>query len=64
MLGLAVGCARCHDHKFDPIPMADYYGIVSAFTTTVRSDFDVPTDLEGDQAKLANYETEHAALAG
>jgi len=26
-LGTTVGCARCHDHKFDPIPTADYYGI-------------------------------------
>jgi len=62
MLGLTVGCARCHDHKFDPIPNADYYGIVSAFTTAVRSDFDVPTDPEGDTAKLANYDKEHVPL--
>ena len=62
MLGLAVGCARCHDHKFDPISIADYYGIASAFTTTVRSDFDVPTDPEGDKAKLAAYEASHAPL--
>ena len=27
MLGLTVGCARCHDHKFDPLPQADYYQI-------------------------------------
>jgi hypothetical protein len=62
MLGLTVGCARCHDHKFDPIPNADYYGMVSAFTTTVRSDFDVPMDPDGDKSKLAIFETEHAPL--
>ena len=62
MLGLTVGCARCHDHKFDPIPNADYYGMVSAFTTTVRSDFDVPTDPDGDKTRQSNYETEHIPL--
>ena len=62
MLGLTVGCARCHDHKFDPIPNADYYGMVSAFTTTVRSDFDVPMDPDGDKSKLDIYDAEHAPL--
>ena len=38
MLGLTVGCARCHDHKFDPIPQADYYRMLSTFTTTVRTE--------------------------
>jgi hypothetical protein len=33
-LGLTVGCARCHDHKFDAIPTRDYYRIQCAFTTT------------------------------
>jgi len=38
MLGLTLGCARCHDHKYDPLPVVDYYRMVSTFTTTVRSE--------------------------
>jgi hypothetical protein len=33
-LGLTVACARCHDHKFDPIPAADYYGLAGVFHST------------------------------
>jgi hypothetical protein len=32
ILGLTVGCARCHNHKFDPIPMSDYYRMVAVFS--------------------------------
>ena len=33
-LGLTVACARCHDHKFDPITRADYYGLAGVFAST------------------------------
>ncbi len=44
MLGLTVGCARCHDHKFDPFPTRDYYQMLSTFTTTTRMNVDVHPD--------------------
>jgi hypothetical protein len=37
-LGLTLGCASCHDHKFDAIPTRDYYRLQAAFTTTSRAD--------------------------
>jgi hypothetical protein len=33
-LGLTIGCARCHDHKFDPIPTLDYYALAGIFRST------------------------------
>lgn len=33
-LGLTIGCARCHDHKFDPIAMTDYYALAGIFKST------------------------------
>jgi hypothetical protein len=35
-LGVTIGCARCHDHKFDPVPTEDYYRIVASLSQTVR----------------------------
>src|SRR5262249_23616374 len=34
LLGLTVACARCHDHKFDPIPQQDYYALAGVFAST------------------------------
>jgi hypothetical protein len=61
-LGLTIGCARCHDHKFDPIPQADYYRFTSIFTTTVRSNIDVNLDPAGYRAAKEKFDREHAPL--
>ena len=34
ILALTAGCARCHDHKFDPIPTSDYYALAGIFYST------------------------------
>ncbi len=34
MMALTLGCARCHDHKFDPVPTADYYALAGIFKST------------------------------
>ncbi len=63
-LGLTVGCARCHTHKYDPIPTNDYYRMLSTFTTTVRSDFDINLDPEGYRKQKSAFDTDHAPLIG
>ena len=39
-LGLTVSCARCHDHKFDPIPTRDYYALAGIFASTATLTWD------------------------
>jgi mono/diheme cytochrome c family protein len=38
-LGLTVACARCHDHKFDPIPTSDYYALAGIFSSTAYKEY-------------------------
>ncbi|HLU46786.1 MAG TPA: DUF1553 domain-containing protein, partial [Planctomycetota bacterium] len=39
LLGLTVACARCHDHKYDPITTADYYALAGVFASTRMANF-------------------------
>ncbi len=46
ILGLTVGCARCHDHKFDPILQADFYRLQAFFAASDNLDYSKPTPAE------------------
>ena len=63
MLGMTIGCARCHDHKFDPIPTRDYYRLITTFATTIRSEIDVDLNPEVTKADLAKWQVVHDKLA-
>ena len=54
-LGIQIGCARCHDHKIDPFPTADYYAMAGIFrnTNTIRASNSQET-LETEGAELKN----------
>jgi hypothetical protein len=60
-LGLTVACARCHDHKFDPIPQRDYYGLQAVFAGVQHAERDVlPPDAE-DRRRRADAVREELA---
>ncbi len=49
ILGMTVACARCHDHKFDPIPTKDYYALAGVFASSMRAErptFDLDPKVE------------------
>jgi hypothetical protein len=50
-LGLTVGCARCHDHKFDPISQREFFGLYAFLDQGDELNIDAP--LEGEQAEFA-----------
>jgi hypothetical protein len=52
VMGLTVGCARCHNHKFDPIPQSDYYRLQAFFAAADNYDFKRPTK-EQEEAHAA-----------
>jgi hypothetical protein len=68
-LGLTVGCAQCHDHKFDPITQQEYYQLFAFFNSSDELALELPTsdDLRRRreyQAKLAELEKQRDLLDG
>jgi len=63
-LGLTVACARCHDHKFDPIPTADYYSLHGIFNSSIESVEKPIVAPPKDKALLADYAVKLHALEG
>lgn len=71
-LGLSVACARCHDHKYDPIKQNDYYGLYAFFNSTEDKPLDdnallpppvIRAATPEDETKLAQMNREMDALA-
>jgi len=68
-LGQTLGCARCHDHKFDPIPTHDYYAMAGIFLSTdfvehanvSRWHTERVPETQEQKAAIAGYEKEKAA---
>ena len=62
LMGLTLGCARCHDHKFDPIPTRDYYSLLAVFTST-RTMQNLNTVAKAFEAPLPTTSPQQAARA-
>jgi hypothetical protein len=61
-LGLTVNCARCHDHKFDPIPLSDYYRVKAVFDGVKHGDRSIEGEAEAKvrEARLGKAREEVA----
>ena len=64
-LGLTLGCARCHDHKYDPISQREFYQLFAMFNNCDEPTLSVPTDQQAKElpALLAEIEQVEKRLA-
>ncbi|WZO99956.1 PSD1 and planctomycete cytochrome C domain-containing protein [Isosphaeraceae bacterium EP7] len=64
MLGLTVACARCHDHKYDPIPTADYYSLFGVFASSEEPKELPEIRTQANSAQIDDYRSQRAKLKG
>lgn len=64
LLGLTVGCSRCHSHKFDPLPQFDYYRLAACFADVGFADTGINMQPETFHKAKSEYDTAHAPLVG
>ena len=60
-LGLTIGCARCHDHKFDAIPTTDYYRLQAFFASSELDDVSIASKAEQDRFDAAQKQINEKA---
>ena len=62
-LGLSIGCARCHDHKFDPLSLRDYHALQAVFTGVTYEDRELRSaEADARRAEIASHRGALAAL--
>ena len=63
-LGLTVGCAQCHTHKYDPLTQREYYQLYAFFNSINEADIDapLPADEQRYQSAKAEFDREHGTL--